>query len=56
MPGVLTMIADVNWESITLGAAFVLGAVLATIATLRLLRVTANYLTRIDKEKKEDDL
>lgn len=35
------MFAGVEWESVNLAGAFILGAILATIATLRVVRAVA---------------
>lgn len=49
------LIAAVDWTSVTIGGAFVVGAVLATIATLRVLRIAANYLNNIETKKGRSD-
>jgi len=36
------MIATVDWNDATLTAAFILGAILATLATLRIVRAVAS--------------
>jgi hypothetical protein len=41
--------ADV--ETYTIAGAFLLGAVLATVATLRLLRVVVDYFAAVDRHR-----
>lgn len=51
VPGVLA----VDWNAISVAGAFIVGAVLATFATLRLLRIAAGYLRSIEPKEKKDD-
>jgi hypothetical protein len=46
------MVADVDWANLNVAAAFVLGAVLATIATIRIVR--AVFGVRRDEARKDD--
>jgi hypothetical protein len=48
------MIAAVDWSNLTVAAAFVLGAILATIATIRIVRVAASTL-REERRKDRDE-
>lgn len=47
------MDASTDWSNLTLGGAFLVGAILATIATIRIFRVAAEFFTRIDKKEKK---
>jgi hypothetical protein len=47
-------LASVDWSNLTVAAAFMLGAVLATIATIRIVRVAASTL-REERRKDRDD-
>lgn len=51
--------AEVDAESLSLAGAFLLGAVFATIATLRVLRAVTDFLTGLERrqrlERREDD-
>lgn len=44
------MLAGINWDDVTVATAFVLGAVLATIATIRIMRAISS-LFREEREK-----
>ena len=44
--------ADVDWANLNVAAAFVLGAILATIATIRIVR--AVFGVRRDEKRKDD--
>ena len=46
------MLAGVDWEAVTLAGAFIVGAVLATVATLHLARTILGI--RRDKEQPRD--
>ena len=46
------MIAGVDWDNVNLAGAFVIGAVLATIATIRIFRVIAGT---VRAERRKDD-
>jgi formate hydrogenlyase subunit 3/multisubunit Na+/H+ antiporter MnhD subunit len=46
------MIAGVDWDSVNIAGAFVVGAVLATIATIRIFRVVFGERRR---EQRKDD-
>lgn len=39
------MLASINWENINIAGAFVLGAILATIAVLRVVRAVSSTFT-----------
>ena len=40
------MLADIDWSNMQVAGAFVLGAVLGTVATIRLTRFLLDYLRR----------
>ena len=40
------ILAGVDWSNLTVAAAFVLGAILGTVATIRLTRTLLEYLKR----------
>jgi hypothetical protein len=44
------MLGAVEWSNLTVAGAFILGAVLATIATLRLMRVVVDYFKRTPRD------
>jgi len=44
------MFAGVDWSSIHVAGAFVLGAVVGGFAVLRVMRYLFNYLRRVDKD------
>jgi len=47
------MLAGVDWESVNIAGAFVVGAVLATIATIRIYRLVAGSV-RAERRKDRD--
>jgi hypothetical protein len=46
------MTAAVNWDSVNIAGAFVVGAILATIATIRIFRVV--FGVRRQEARKDD--
>lgn len=46
------MLADVTWENATLAAAFLLGAALGSLATIRIMRVVSDTFR---KERRKDE-
>lgn len=40
----------IEWENLSVAGAFLLGAILATIATLRVMRLTSHFLTEIQRQ------
>ena len=48
------MTAGVDWEAISLSGAFIVGAVLATVATLHLVRTILGIRKPSDKEPPRD--
>jgi hypothetical protein len=46
--------APVSVDSLTLAGAFVLGAVLATVAVLRIVRAVSSYLTSVERRNPPD--
>ena len=47
------MVAGIDWDNVNLAGAFIIGAVLATIATIRIFRVIAG--TARDERRKDRD-
>lgn len=48
------MIAAIDWENVNLAGAFIIGAVLATIATIRIMRVVSGAF-RSERRKDRDE-
>lgn len=49
------MPAAVDWSNLTVAGAFVLGAVLATVATLRVVRSLTNLFSSVDRRRHDHD-
>lgn len=47
--------SSIDWSNLTVAAAFILGAILATIATLRLFRIVSEYYAGIDRRRGKPD-
>lgn len=48
------MTAGINWDNVNLAGAFIIGAVLATIATIRIMRVVSGAF-RSERSKDLDE-
>jgi hypothetical protein len=48
------MLAGVEWENVNIAGAFIIGAVLATIATIRIVRAVSIVL-REERRRDRDD-
>lgn len=48
------MLAAVDWDNLVPAAAFVLGAIVATVATLRVVRAVAVMFGRRDRHDDDD--
>lgn len=46
------MFAAVDWDSFTVAGAFILGAVFAAVATIRIMRAVVLLLSRRDRHDK----
>lgn len=51
MAGPVTL-ATTDWENVTHAGAFLLGAVLATFATLRIMRSVTNFFGSTERERR----
>lgn len=49
------ILAGVDWSNVTVAAAFVLGAVTGTVATIALTRFLFAYITRMSGPRGGDD-
>jgi hypothetical protein len=45
------VLAAVDWEALTVPGAFMLGAVLATVATIRVVRSVTNFFTHTTEHR-----
>lgn len=46
------MIAGIDWENVNVAGAFVVGAILATIATLRVVRAVSSMFANDDERRR----
>jgi hypothetical protein len=49
------MFAAINWENVNIAGAFVLGAILASLATIRVVRAVSVVLRREARSDRDDD-
>lgn len=49
------MLGDVEWSSLSVPGAFILGAILATVAVLHLVRSVVAMFDRRERRRRDDD-
>ena len=49
------MLAAIDWDNLSHATAFLLGATLATIATLRVMRYVTDYYARRGRPRRRND-
>ena len=50
-----TLIAAVDWNSVAVAGAFVIGAIAGTIATMRVMRITILFLREMRNKDEDPD-
>jgi hypothetical protein len=48
------MLAGVEWQNVNIAGAFVLGAILATVATIRIVRAVSIMLRKEGRKDRDD--
>jgi membrane protein implicated in regulation of membrane protease activity len=53
--GAGAVVAGVDWQSVNVAAAFIIGAVFATVATIRITRTVAEMLREQRRKDRDQD-